>query len=433
MFFRIHQVIASFVVAGFIAGCASTPPHVQEISSSANPTTEIEKTEAMLKEAKANQVDALSPKNFTEAEKALEKAKSKKERNKANEDILEQVAYSRAWLNEANAKAEVVRTSLKDIADARGGALRAGAPSLYAKDWQKAEKDLEKVTHSVEKGNLRPVDKKGEDLVSRYRNLEVMSVTRANLGIARDNIDTALKEGAEKGAPRSLAAAKSKYEAAERAIMSQPRNPMAFTRISQDATRESQHLVDVTRKVTAGNSEDLILMTERQQRQISNLRSDYASVQTDADRTRMELERQQELLNRAQALRGELAPSEAEVFVENDKLKVRLKGLQFPSAQSELGPRNQALLKKVDSALAGLRPSRVIVEGHTDSVGSPEANRILSEKRAQSVEKFLVSQGAIRADRVEAVGKGFDNPIGDNRTAAGRAQNRRIDLVIETE
>lgn len=433
MFFRTHKVIATLAVAGFIAGCASTPPNVQEISSSANPTSEIEKTEAMLKEAKANQVDALSPQNYADAEKALEKAKNKKEKDKPNADILEQVAYSRAWLNQANSKADLVRTSLKDITDARGGALRAGAPNLYSKDWDKAEKELEKVTHSIEKGNLRPADKKGEDLVAKYRSLELMSVTKANLGTAKDNIDTALKEGAEKGAPRSLAAAQSRYEAAEKAIIANPRNPMAFTRISQDATRESQHLVDVTRKVAAGNSEDLVLMAERQQRQISNLRSEYVSAQTDADRTRMELERQQELLNRAQALRGELAPSEAEVFVENDKLKVRLKGLQFPTAQSNLGPRNQALLKKVDSALAGLKPSRVIVEGHTDSVGSAEANRILSEKRAQSVEKFLVSQGAISADKVEAVGMGFENPIGDNRTATGRAQNRRIDLVIETE
>lgn len=435
-----QKIMAALVTVGFIVGCASTPPNVQSISSSANPTAEIEKTEALINDARSKQVDVLSPENFTDATKALEKAKEKKAKDKPNEDILKQVSYSRAWLNEANARAELARTSMKDITDAREGAMKAGAPKLYPKEWSKAGDDLEKITSSIEKGDLSPADKKGDEIISRYRDLEEKSVSKAYLGMAKDNLDTAKKEGADKKAPKSFGIASMKYENTQKLIKADPRNTSVISRAAQDATSESQHLMEVTRKVNAGNSEDLVLMAERQQRTISNLRTEYSStekelqsVQSAADQQRVELERQQSLLSRAQSLRSQLKPNEAEVFTEDGKLTVRLKGLQFPSSQSNLGPKNQALLKKVEGALAGVTASRVIIEGHTDNVGSAEANRLLSEKRAKSVENFLVSQGTLSADKVEAVGMGFEEPVGNNDTAAGRAQNRRIDLVIETE
>lgn len=437
---RTHKVLAAIAVAGFIAGCAGKPPNVQNISSSANPTYEIEKTEAMINDARSKQIDVLSPGNFTDATKALDKAKTKLEKNKPNEDILEQVAYSRGFLNEANAKAEIALTSMREITDAREGAMRAGAPSLYPKQWSKAGTELEKITSAIEKGNLSPANRKGDELIGRYRELEIMSVSKAHLGTAKDNIETAKKEGADKNAPKSFSMASMKYENAQKLIEADPRNTAVIARASQDAVRESQHLVDVTRKVNAGNTEDLVLMAERQQRTISNLRNEYSSAeeerlsaQSEAERRRMELEKQQALMNRAQAVRSQLKPNEAEVFAENGKLMIRLKGLQFQTAQSNLGPKNQAFLKKVESALAGVSPKKVIIEGHTDNVGSFEVNQALSEKRAQSVERFLVSQGTISADKVETVGMAFEEPVANNNTAAGRAQNRRIDLVIETE
>lgn len=69
----------------------------------------------------------------------------------------------------------------------------------------------------------------------------------------------------------------------------------------------------------------------------------------------------------------------------------------------------------------------LIVEGHTDSVGSASYNKSLSLRRANSVKDYLVGQGADPA-RITAVGYGEEQPIADNATAAGRAQNRRTDI-----
>jgi outer membrane protein OmpA-like peptidoglycan-associated protein len=69
------------------------------------------------------------------------------------------------------------------------------------------------------------------------------------------------------------------------------------------------------------------------------------------------------------------------------------------------------------------------VDGHTDSIGSPTFNRALSERRAAFIVEALVQQG-IAADRLIAVGYGETRPVASNRTAEGRARNRRIEWVV---
>ncbi|WP_374030026.1 OmpA family protein [Bdellovibrio bacteriovorus] len=373
----------------------------------------------------------------------MRKPKKNAKKGKSNEDILEHVAKSRGWLQEANSKAEISRTSMKEITDARAGALRAGAPTLFEKEWKKAENNLEDITASIEKGNLGPAEKKGNDLTTRYRELEVDSVKKANLSTAQENIDAAKKEGALKKAPKTLSIAEMKFDNASKLIESDPRNNEAIRRASEDATRESVHLTDVTKKVNEGNTEDLVLTAEKQQRTISSLRKDYSSTEQQLEQSqsqlsateaeKMELQKQADLNAAASKLRTQFKPNEAEVYVENNKVMLRLKNVQFPSAKATLGPKSQAALRKVDTALAEVKPSKITVEGHTDSTGSYEKNKELSAQRAEAVEKFLVSQGVVSEGQVEAVGMGPEKPVSDNSTAQGRAQNRRIDLLIETE
>ena len=90
-----------------------------------------------------------------------------------------------------------------------------------------------------------------------------------------------------------------------------------------------------------------------------------------------------------------------------------------PSAITELADTLESL--KSDSAL------HIRINGYTDNVGSPAYNLQLSKRRAESVKRYLVSQG-IAADRMETEGFGLTNPIADNATAAGRAKNRRVEV-----
>ena len=106
-------------------------------------------------------------------------------------------------------------------------------------------------------------------------------------------------------------------------------------------------------------------------------------------------------------------------------------GVLFASAKSELMPAAQLKLNGVADALMQQDPdSQMVVEGHTDSQGGVSYNQDLSVRRAQTVRDYLVSRG-IAADRVTSQGFGSSRSVADNKSAEGRANNRRVEIVVE--
>ena len=103
----------------------------------------------------------------------------------------------------------------------------------------------------------------------------------------------------------------------------------------------------------------------------------------------------------------------------------------FGSGQSTLLPAARNKLSEVASALAsGGGNSKIVVEGHTDSSGSDDANRALSLQRATAVRDALVANG-VSAERISVEGFGETRPIADNSSQAGRANNRRVEIVLQ--
>jgi OOP family OmpA-OmpF porin len=121
-------------------------------------------------------------------------------------------------------------------------------------------------------------------------------------------------------------------------------------------------------------------------------------------------------------------PERTYVKVEEGKLIVFGK-VRFRSGSAELDPRSEPLLEQVAIALQGTPDLRVRVEGHTDNTGPEELNEELSEQRAGRVRDNLVQRG-VSSDRLEIRGEGESRPIAPNRTRAGRAKNRRVELVV---
>ena len=122
----------------------------------------------------------------------------------------------------------------------------------------------------------------------------------------------------------------------------------------------------------------------------------------------------------------------AAVKEEERGLVITLSGsILFRSAKSTLLSSAQVKLDQVANALLAVVPARnLIVEGHTDSRGSSSYNQGLSQRRADAVRDYLVQKG-YPADRIQALGKGKDSPIADNASPEGRANNRRVEIVIE--
>jgi outer membrane protein OmpA-like peptidoglycan-associated protein len=103
----------------------------------------------------------------------------------------------------------------------------------------------------------------------------------------------------------------------------------------------------------------------------------------------------------------------------------------FETGKADLKQELRENLSAIGAILQSLlTESKVIVEGHTDNVGSADFNQKLSEQRAKAVMQYLIERGVV-ANRLQSVGYGLTKPVADNKTEEGRAKNRRVELVIE--
>ena len=110
--------------------------------------------------------------------------------------------------------------------------------------------------------------------------------------------------------------------------------------------------------------------------------------------------------------------------------KIVLRGINFDTNKSKVLPESEWILEKARASMVAYPDVTVVISGHTDSVGSDDANRTLSQKRAQSVKDWLEAKG-IPSDRMKVVGKGETEPMSSNDTEDGRAENRRMEFAVE--
>lgn len=104
-------------------------------------------------------------------------------------------------------------------------------------------------------------------------------------------------------------------------------------------------------------------------------------------------------------------------------------GILFAVNSAELSANAKKDIDGLVNTLQKYEGTNIIIEGHTDNTGSRELNQGLSERRAQAVANYARTRG-VDASRMQAKGYAFDQPIADNTTAEGRAQNRRVEIII---
>jgi OOP family OmpA-OmpF porin len=109
------------------------------------------------------------------------------------------------------------------------------------------------------------------------------------------------------------------------------------------------------------------------------------------------------------------------------KTRVTLRGVNFEVGKAVLLTESRDILQDVAQSLVANPEVKVEVAGHTDNTGPRALNERLSTERAEAVKAFLVEHG-VEADRMEVHGYAWDQPVASNKTASGRAQNRRVEL-----
>ncbi len=129
-------------------------------------------------------------------------------------------------------------------------------------------------------------------------------------------------------------------------------------------------------------------------------------------------------------LRRKLEGSGVRVVRNGDQIELIMPGnITFDLNQSSIKPSFVDTLDSVSLVLKEFDKTIIQIEGHTDSSGSNSYNQLLSERRASSVRDFLLNQG-IEPKRTRAVGYGERYPLASNDNAAGREQNRRVELTL---
>lgn len=104
-------------------------------------------------------------------------------------------------------------------------------------------------------------------------------------------------------------------------------------------------------------------------------------------------------------------------------------GLLFDSEKFALKPATKTNLNNLAETLQKYEDTKILVEGHTDASGADDYNMTLSEKRAKSVADYIIQLG-VKSSRITTKGYGENQPVADNETTAGKAQNRRVEMAI---
>jgi outer membrane protein OmpA-like peptidoglycan-associated protein len=164
-----------------------------------------------------------------------------------------------------------------------------------------------------------------------------------------------------------------------------------------------------------------------------------ATAQAEAERNRAAAAASEQQLQQAvrdrEELRARLLQQFNAILETRDTVRglvVNLSDVLFDTGKYTLRPGAREKLAKISGILLAYPTLNIAVEGHTDSVGSESYNQELSENRAATVRDYLVSQG-VPAASVTARGFGKTQPVASNDTAAGRQQNRRVELIVSGE
>ncbi|OFZ21844.1 MAG: hypothetical protein A2202_00260 [Bdellovibrionales bacterium RIFOXYA1_FULL_36_14] len=417
-------------------GCSNYPTIV-EFPATANSADEVQKFSSDMQSALDRQIDVLSPTSYEKAQDALDDALSAQERGKDPEVILHAVAVGRAQLNEANKFAQISHVNMEDVVIARQAALTAGANKLFPDDFKKADENLRAVTTDVEENKLGVIAENRPILQQEYRDVELKAIKKNNLGPAHEAIALAIKEGASTYAKQSLAIAELAVNNADAFITAYRNNTYAIQARSADALEKANHLVKITRSSKAGNkitSEESALMIEKEQIKTQDKRDELAMERSKSQDMAVEtryLKSDKEYNQSFETARAQFEKNEAEVYRQGNQLVIRIRSLNFPVNRSHLRGENYPVLGKVANVIKGFNNPTVVVEGHTDSDGSKEQNDRLSVERSQTVSNYLISSGVIESEKISTVGLGSKRPLASNKTAEGKAQNRRVDIVID--
>lgn len=456
-------------------------PSKEVLAANNDPEKAIAEVVQVMKSVQQEQYDVLAFEEFEKGRVFLADARLGIKEEYMAETILENAAMAKAAFLDAVEKAKTRKSKAGRILKDRKAALLAGVRKSNALVKQMMEIDEELISETDEfSESLDPDD--FSEIQKKYYRLETRAIQFSALNNAKQAIDQATEDDADDVAPKSLRTALLDYKTAMNKIDLSPRNPNVYKKSVDDALVSAAHLNDVMNviKGAEGTPEQIAVQIVKQKRALGELSSSVGKLQANLKSTKQTLQEkegaleqvdtvlkqkdtalkqtetalkqkdselkqkegvlktQEEQLARASTqvrfqkamdeARQMIPETDALVYQQGNKLVFRLKRVNFRSGTAVIPEFSKSLISKVDSIIKKLDANKVIVQGHTDSVGSAAVNKKLSTARATAVAKYLYYlRGGYK---ITYAGYGESHPIAPNETVAGRATNRRVDLVV---
>ncbi len=260
-------------------------------------------------------------------------------------------------------------------------------------------------------------------------NADVLAQRQADVIARQQQLDT-LRQSIETEAAARAQRDKQAQEAIAAAQLRRQQADAEAAALRQQAEEATQQAATANQQAATANQQAQAAQAQAQQAEAAAQQAQAAAqqTQTQLDETRHQLA-ERDMETRRLRIQNELARI-ASTRSEQRGLIVTLNGgILFDTGKTSLKPGAKSTLRRIAKQLQTDNSLKIGVEGHTDNVGGTATNQRLSEKRANAVRDFLVTAG-LPADNISASGKGEEAPIVTNKTAAGRQQNRRVELVI---
>ena len=437
--------LGSVIVAlsAYTYGCQHVP--VEPYPADANASAEISKVEAQRDALLADHADVLSPGHFKGGSDDLNSAVRLRTDGKADEKVLKELAQARGEFNLAADFTRIGHDVLPGVLQAREDAIKAKAPDVAGDDFRAADKELRAVSADIEDNDKVAALKKRGKIEGNYRSAEFTALKRTYLGQAMSTKELAEKEGASQYASKTLSAFNGKVRENDEYISSHRQDKAGLAHLQAVMTTDADHLLKVTRESKATgskNGEAIVLSREAEEQRVAAAQKALEQTRAEllateaalaATRTKSDsLEAQKSLQDRIKGVKSSFSAKEADVMQQGSNIILRLKGLDFASGSANIQTHDYALLNKVRDVITSFSPAVVGIVGHTDGRGKASVNKTLSTQRAQAVKTYLEANLGQTAAATfgEVSGMGDEQPLASNKTAAGRAKNRRVDVTI---
>ncbi|AEP28851.1 OmpA family protein [Brumicola nitratireducens] len=483
------SIISISLTLALLGGCASSPSVSEADIFQQYPS--VQEASTLLTNAKDDNLAFYSPEQMKEARRVYDQAMKDAKAGKSGAGQLADEAVARA--KAAKTQADKAKYTFEEVLLAREKALDVNATTVAPEDFQEAEKEFAKAIALLEIGQDAKAKKDIEAIKNQYLAIELKALKKNMLSFAQQAVAASEKNDLDDIAPRTIAQAKDELKLAINTLEAN-RTDTAKANIHSNRAiwlvKQAEGIADINayfknanfdeeqkilwyqeqlstviapvnsdvqfnqmnKEVVAGlrqqlsalvnNNESLTASLSNAQTQVKQITSDSQSRESQLEQEKANALMQAQMERAAEqaakkaddarfaAVQSMFTEEEATVYRQRDNVLIRAQGFAFKPGASEIESSNFVMLNKITDAIKRFPNATIVVSGHTDVTGSSELNLALSKARAEVVANFITQVSEIDKDRVSSTGYGKEKPVASNETPEGRAQNRRVEILI---